>query len=115
VLRAAAPRETCTKQLVIAFLLMLLTVITSSSYLLACICLQEELGAEGGSEEYARRFCGVVASFGDAHWTQMSGVAQQHLLLRHVSAALCAASSAALDLPVHGSAKGQLTSSSTCC
>jgi hypothetical protein len=49
--------------------------------------LQEELGAEGGSEEYARRFCGVVASFGDAHWTQMSSVGQQHLLLRHVSAA----------------------------
>jgi hypothetical protein len=52
-----------------------------------CFYLQEELGAEGGSEEYARRFCGVVASFGDAHWCQMSGVAQQHLLLRHVSAA----------------------------
>jgi hypothetical protein len=47
--------------------------------------LQEELGAEGGSEEYVRRFCSVVASFADAHWCQMGGVAQQHLLLRHVS------------------------------
>uniref|UniRef100_A0A383WPV4 Uncharacterized protein n=1 Tax=Tetradesmus obliquus TaxID=3088 RepID=A0A383WPV4_TETOB len=52
--------------------------------LLATPNAQEELGAEGGSEEYGRRFCGVVASFADAHWLQMSGVAQQHLLLRHM-------------------------------
>ncbi|KAF6261995.1 armadillo-type protein [Scenedesmus sp. NREL 46B-D3] len=52
--------------------------------LLAAPNAQEELGAEGGSEEYARRFCGVVAGFADAHWCQMSGVAQQHLLLRHM-------------------------------
>lgn len=53
--------------------------------LLAMPNAREELGGEGGSEEYARRFCVVVASFADMHWCQMGGVAQQHLLLRHVS------------------------------
>eukprot|EP00775_Hariotina_reticulata_P009038 gene9038-9209_t len=54
----------------------------AAAALLANPAVQQELGAEGSSEEYGRRFCSVVAAFADVHWHVVGSVQKQHLLLR---------------------------------